>query len=68
MSTTTLWDKCLDYLRSEISPQQFNTWIRPLHVIEKNDTIQLLAPNRFVLDWINDRISDKNQRVNGRDN
>ena len=55
MSTTTLWDKCLDYLRSEISPQQFNTWIRPLHVIEKNDTIQLLAPNRFVLDWINDR-------------
>ena len=49
MSTTTLWDKCLDYLRSEISPQQFNTWIRPLHVIEKNDTIQLLAPNRLYL-------------------
>ncbi|OGO94056.1 MAG: chromosomal replication initiation protein DnaA [Coxiella sp. RIFCSPHIGHO2_12_FULL_44_14] len=54
MSTLTLWEKCLDYLQAEISPQQFNTWIRPLHVIESQpNNILLLAPNRFVLDWIN---------------
>lgn len=54
MSTLALWEKCLDYLQAEISPQQFNTWIRPLHVVESQpNNILLLAPNRFVLDWIN---------------
>ena len=42
MSTTTLWDQWLDHRRSEISPHQFNTWIRPLHVSEKIDTIHCL--------------------------
>ena len=53
----SLWDKCLVYLRDEIPPQQYNTWIRPLHTIEskKNRLLLLLAPNRFVLDWINER-------------
>lgn len=51
-----LWDKCLSYLRDEIPPQQYNTWIRPLHAIEsKQNGLLLLAPNRFVLDWINER-------------
>lgn len=53
-SVLSLWEKCLDYLQAEISPQQFNTWIRPLHVVESApNTLLLLAPNRFVLDWIN---------------
>ena len=52
----SLWDKCLGYLRDEIPPQQYNTWIRPLHAIEsKQNGLLLLAPNRFVLDWINER-------------
>jgi len=34
--------------------QQFNTWIRPLHMVESVDTLRLLAPNRFVLDWVRD--------------
>lgn len=54
--STTLWEKCLNYLRDEIPPQQYNTWIRPLHVVETHDNgLLLLAPNRFVLDWINER-------------
>src|SRR3990167_10191900 len=52
----SLWDKCLNYLRDEIPPQQYNTWIRPLHAVEsKQNGLLLLAPNRFVLDWINER-------------
>jgi chromosomal replication initiator protein len=35
-----------------LSPQQFNTWIRPLQSIEEQNTLKLLAPNRFVLDWV----------------
>lgn len=38
-----------------MTPQQFNTWIRPLHAVEDGESLRLLAPNRFVLDWVNDR-------------
>ncbi len=50
--TTTLWGKCLQRLEQELSDQQLNTWIRPLQVIEEASTLRLLAPNRFVLDWV----------------
>lgn len=46
------WPHCTERLEQELSPQQFNTWIRPLQVIEEERQIKLLAPNRFVLDWV----------------
>ncbi len=49
----SLWDRCLDRLEGELSPQQFNTWIRPLHAVEEDDCLRLLAPNQFVLDRVN---------------
>ena len=52
---SSLWQKCVAYLENELSPQQFNTWIRPLHAVEEGETLRLLAPNRFVLDWVNER-------------
>jgi chromosomal replication initiator protein len=48
----SLWQQCLARLESELPEQQFNTWIRPLHAIEKGQDLKLLAPNRFVLDWV----------------
>lgn len=42
----------MDRLESELSSQQFNTWIRPLQSIETSDSIRLLAPNQFVLNWV----------------
>jgi len=50
----TLWDNCLNYLRDEIPAQKFNTWLRPLHAEINNNTLTLLAPNQFVLDWVNE--------------
>ncbi len=52
----TLWNRCLDHLEGEFSPQQFNTWIRPLHAIEDGDSLRLLAPNHFVRDWVNEHL------------
>lgn len=49
-----LWKHCLDRLEGELSSQQFNTWIRPLQAVEDGFSLRLLAPNRFVLDWVND--------------
>jgi chromosomal replication initiator protein len=48
----SLWQKCLVRLESELPEQQYNTWIRPLHAIESPDSLRLLAPNQFVLDWV----------------
>ena len=60
--STSLWNRCLEKLETEIPQQQFNTWIRPLHAIEESNSIKLLAPNRFVLDWVEDKyINDINE-------
>jgi len=40
-------------LEAELPEQQFNTWVRPLQAMEGNGALKLLAPNRFVVDWIN---------------
>ena len=55
---STLWKNCLERLESVLPPQQYNTWIRPLQAVEENNSIQLLAPNRFVLDWIKEKYLD----------
>ena len=53
------WQACLDRLEGELTAQQFNTWIRPLQAIEENDILRILAPNQFVLDWVNERFLDR---------
>ena len=55
MSEPTLWKKCLERLETELSAQQFNTWIRPLQAVPSEGALRLLAPNRFVMDWVRDR-------------
>jgi chromosomal replication initiator protein len=39
-------------LEAELSEQQFNTWIRPLQAVQETGRLRLLAPNRFVVDWV----------------
>ncbi|TLZ25790.1 MAG: chromosomal replication initiator protein DnaA [Gammaproteobacteria bacterium] len=49
----SLWTRCMGALETELPEQQFNTWVRPLQAMEGNGALKLLAPNRFVVDWIN---------------
>jgi len=55
----SIWQSCRERLEGELSPQQYNTWIRPLQAVEENNSIRLLAPNRFVLDWITEKYLDR---------
>jgi chromosomal replication initiator protein len=48
----SLWNRCLRVLESELPEQQFNTWVRPLQAIERDGELKLLAPNRYVIDWL----------------
>ncbi len=53
----SLWKQCLAHLEDELSAQDFNTWIRPLHVIETAQSIRLLAPNEYVMNWVENNFS-----------
>jgi chromosomal replication initiator protein len=51
----TFWPTCLERLEAELSAQQFTTWIKPLRCEPGAEGWVLLAPNRFVLQFIKDR-------------
>ncbi|MDC8446503.1 MAG: chromosomal replication initiator protein DnaA [Nitrosomonas sp.] len=57
----TFWQSCLDHFRNELNAQQFNTWIKPLRLHgnhSDNETeITLIAPNRFVLQWVQENFA-----------
>ena len=64
-----LWSACLKLLQEEMiddknlsreesarNRTEYRTWLVPLHPNEKDDgTLELLAPNRYFIDWITDR-------------
>ncbi len=50
-----LWLQCVELFRDELPAQQFNTWIRPLQVEADGQNLRIYAPNRFVLDWVNEK-------------
>ncbi|MCK5925238.1 MAG: chromosomal replication initiator protein DnaA, partial [Methylococcales bacterium] len=53
----------LSRLENEIPSSDFSTWVRPLQAEENNKQINLLAPNRFVLDWVNQHYFTKFEKV-----
>lgn len=66
-----MWSYCVSNLQEELPSQQFNTWIRPLKIDDTADgqCLRLLAPNRFVCDWVCEkflaRISELASQYNG---
>ncbi len=62
------WQTCLDQLQEELPEQQFNTWIRPLQFETDQQQsgdqhIRLVAPNRFIEDWVNDKFLDRIEEI-----
>lgn len=52
MSSPALWQDCLTHLQDKVSTTNFNTWLRPLQADLDADTLALYAPNRFIVNWI----------------
>jgi chromosomal replication initiator protein len=55
----SLWTHCLRRLEAELPEQHFNTWIRPLQAVEDRNYLRLLAPNRYVVDWVNQNCTSR---------
>lgn len=51
-----LWPLCLASFQQELPAQQFNAWIKCLRLeCEAPGSLRLLAPNRFILQWVRER-------------
>ena len=56
------WQQCLTLLERELTPQQFQTWIKPLALVDFDASTHMLriaAPNRFKLDWVKSQFSGR---------
>ena len=59
---SSFWNSCLSQFEQELSPQQFNTWIRPLRLEGEElpeQGLRLLAPNGFILKWVKERYLER---------
>ena len=65
----TVWSQCQSQLRNELPEQQYNTWIRPLTVHvplgSHSDAVvvQLMAPNRFIEDWVKNKFLSRIEQL-----
>ena len=57
-----IWHDCSRLLESELTPQQYSAWIKPLKALdfdESTATLTIGAPNRLKLDAIRTQFSDQ---------
>lgn len=59
----SFWRFCLSQFEKELPAQQFKTWIKPLKFQVNGNTLTLVAPNRFVLQWIRDKFFSRIQEL-----
>jgi chromosomal replication initiator protein len=58
-----LWNKCSEKLENSLSQDDFNTWIRPLRANIDQDTLEVVAPNDFILDYIEKNFADEIKEI-----
>lgn len=55
MQEQQLWRACLACFENQLSPQQFNTWIKPLRLSKEHSNLILSAPNSFIIKQVQAR-------------
>ena len=53
------WNKCTERLENRLTQEDFNTWIRPLKGSLVKDTLELVAPNDFILNYVEKNLSEE---------
>src|SRR5687768_9389593 len=52
MTAQMIWDEAVDRLRSRVSPQNFDMWLRPIELTYFDGCVlRLRAPNSYVRVW-----------------
>ena len=53
------WNKCSEKLENKLSQEDFNTWIRPLKGNLNKNTLEIVARNDFILNYVETNLSDE---------
>lgn len=53
------WAHCLLRFEQELSAQQYNTWIKPLKARVNGQSVQIIAPNKFVMQWVKSKFFNR---------
>ena len=53
------WNKCSEKLENKLSQEDFNTWIRPLKGNLNKNTLEIVAPNDFILNYVETNLTDE---------
>ncbi len=51
------WNKCSEKLENRLTQEDYNTWIRPLKGNLVDNTLELIAPNDFILNYVEKNLS-----------
>jgi len=52
------WNQISKKLEKKLSQEEFNTWIRPLQGEIKENSLEISAPNDFVLNYVSNNLKD----------
>lgn len=63
MSNPTLWERCLQQLQSVLNTQDFSTWVAPLQCHHNGQSLKLLAPNRYVVNYVRANLIEKIESI-----
>ena len=57
MQSKEIWEIIQSHLRKKLTPQQYKTWANPLLVSENEQSLEIIAPNHFIKQWISERFA-----------
>jgi chromosomal replication initiator protein len=64
------WAVCAERIRSVVSPQSYEAWVRPIQAGPMTgEALALIVPNQFVVEWLRERymnlLTDEVRRISG---
>lgn len=52
-SPEKVWESCLNYIKDNITPQNYKTWFQPIRPIKLRDSVLTIqVPSKFFFEWI----------------
>ena len=57
------WSKCSEKLENRLPQEDFNTWIRPLKASLINNTLEISAPNDFILSYVEKNLTEEIRKI-----
>ena len=57
------WSKCSEKLENRLPQEDFNTWIRPLKANLVDNTLEISAPNDFILSYVEKNLTQEIRKI-----